>query len=73
MPGMTTDGMSAALDPIYIRLVAERGDVLAQARGEADRVGRLLEQLYHASGTTDQDVEPGFFSRPASRQGRPRR
>ncbi|MEU1180854.1 hypothetical protein ABZ464_25040 [Streptomyces sp. NPDC005820] len=71
---MTTDGMSAALDPIYNRLVAERGDVLAQAREEADRVGRVLEQLYHPSGIAEvQDVEPGFFSRPAVRQGRPRR
>ncbi|MEU2711967.1 hypothetical protein [Streptomyces sp. NPDC007205] len=31
--------------PIFNRLVAERGDVPAQARGEADRVRHALRQV----------------------------
>jgi hypothetical protein len=30
--------------PIYSRLIAERGDVPAQVRGEADRIHRHLAQ-----------------------------
>lgn len=31
--------------PIYNRLVAERGDIPAQVRGEADRIHRHLAQV----------------------------
>ncbi|MER5387366.1 hypothetical protein ABT040_45385 [Streptomyces sp. NPDC002688] len=31
--------------PIYTQLVAERGDVPAQVRGEAERIGRDLQRV----------------------------
>jgi hypothetical protein len=31
--------------PIYRQLVAERGDVPAQVRGEAERIGRDLQRV----------------------------
>ncbi|MFD9465031.1 hypothetical protein [Streptomyces sp. NPDC060027] len=31
--------------PIYAQLVAERGDVPAQVRGEAERIGRDLQRV----------------------------
>ncbi|MEV7130939.1 hypothetical protein [Streptomyces sp. NPDC093260] len=32
--------------PIYSRLIAERGDIPARARDEADRMHRLQEQIF---------------------------
>ncbi|MEU3526430.1 hypothetical protein AB0E62_21625 [Streptomyces sp. NPDC038707] len=44
--------------PVYDRLVAERGDVPVQVRGEADRIHRDLAQVLHRA--------------PASRPSAPR-
>ncbi|MDT0433863.1 MULTISPECIES: hypothetical protein [Streptomyces] len=52
--------------PIYDRLVAERGDIPAQARSEAERVSRELEyvmrpfqsSLGHAPGA-ERPAQPG--------------
>ncbi|MCX4681305.1 hypothetical protein OG413_45190 [Streptomyces sp. NBC_01433] len=35
--------------PIYSRLIAERGDIPALARDEADRMDRLQEQIFSRS------------------------
>nr|WP_078649896.1 MULTISPECIES: hypothetical protein [Streptomyces] len=35
--------------PIYSRLIAERGDIPARARDEADRLHRLQEQFFSGS------------------------
>ncbi|MFJ5819373.1 hypothetical protein ACIQGT_36600 [Streptomyces sp. NPDC093108] len=35
--------------PIYSRLIAERGDIPARARDEADSLHRLQEQLFPGS------------------------
>ncbi|MEU2225008.1 hypothetical protein [Streptomyces sp. NPDC018347] len=44
--------------PIFSRLVAERGDIPAQVRGEAERIHRDLAQVLHRG--------------PASHPGAPR-
>jgi hypothetical protein len=36
--------------PVYDRLVAERGDVPDQVRGEADRIHRELAQVLRRAG-----------------------
>jgi hypothetical protein len=45
--------------PIYGRLIAERGDVPAQVRGEADRIHRHLTQVMRLPAP--HDVPPGAF------------
>ncbi|MGY5124332.1 hypothetical protein [Streptomyces nigrescens] len=46
--------------PVYDRLVAERGDIPVQVRGEADRIQRDLAQVLRPASTsqpsTPQDV-----------------
>jgi hypothetical protein len=44
--------------PIYSRLVAERGDIPQQVRGEAERVRRDLEQIMRSPAAS------GLFARP---------
>ncbi|MEU2769326.1 hypothetical protein ABZ628_21585 [Streptomyces diastaticus] len=44
--------------PVYDRLVAERGDVPVQVRGEADRIHRALAQV----------LTQGRASRPSGSQ-----
>ncbi|MEU2182478.1 hypothetical protein [Streptomyces thermolilacinus] len=44
--------------PVYDRLVAERGDIPVQVRGEADRINRQLAQVLH----------PVFSSQPSTPQ-----
>ncbi|MFD6288807.1 hypothetical protein [Streptomyces sp. NPDC060205] len=56
--------------PIYSRLVAERGDIVQQVRGEADRVRRDLEQVMRASsglGPLSRPVLPGGAVSPRVR------
>lgn len=50
--------------PIYSRLVAERGDVPAQVRGEADRIRRDLARVMPAPPTA-----PGPRVPPAASAG----
>ncbi|MCG8968779.1 MULTISPECIES: hypothetical protein [Streptomyces] len=40
--------------PVYDRLVAERGDVPVQVRGEADRIHRDLAQVLRETSATSQ-------------------
>ncbi|MBZ3906039.1 hypothetical protein WB401_06575 [Streptomyces brasiliscabiei] len=47
--------------PIYSRLVAERGDIPARVRDEADRVRRQLEGVIPGSGSAD--ASPGAAQR----------
>lgn len=50
--------------PIYSRLIAERGDIPARARDEADRLHRLLEPVFSGTSTPRrrQDAgQPGSF------------
>lgn len=35
--------------PIYSRLIAERGDIPARVRDEADRLHRLLEKVFSST------------------------
>jgi hypothetical protein len=42
---MKAESAVFAETPIYSRLVAERGDILAQTRNEADRLHRRLAQV----------------------------
>jgi hypothetical protein len=53
--------------PIYSRLVAERGDIPTQVRGEADRILRELESVMRVvpSGPlTGLPAHPGFQRPP---------
>lgn len=50
---MTAESAISLETPIYSRLVAERGDIPARVRDEADRQRRLLEP--HFSGTAVPD------------------
>ncbi|WP_457465058.1 hypothetical protein [Streptomyces sp. TE5632] len=38
--------------PVYDRLVAERGDIPVQVRGEADRIHRQLAQVLPQTSTS---------------------
>ncbi|CAL9652822.1 hypothetical protein [Streptomyces sp. enrichment culture] len=53
--------------PIYDRLIAERGDVPAQVRREAERVSRELELVMRPSQSLgyDRSHSPGY-DRPHS-------
>ncbi|MDN3254283.1 hypothetical protein [Streptomyces sp. MA25(2023)] len=42
--------------PVYDRLVAERGDIPVQVRGEADRIHRDLAQILHQTAANPQSV-----------------
>ncbi|MGW4659494.1 hypothetical protein ACWEP2_35035 [Streptomyces sp. NPDC004279] len=42
--------------PIFSRLVAERGDVPSQVRGEADRIHRDLSRVMPWTSATDLPV-----------------
>ncbi|MFF5553994.1 hypothetical protein [Streptomyces olivaceoviridis] len=52
--------------PIYSRLIAERGDVPAQVRSEADRIHRHLAQTMHLPAPQGA---PGPGSHAAPRPG----
>ncbi|WP_318199143.1 hypothetical protein [Streptomyces sp. SCL15-4] len=43
--------------PVYDRLVAERGDIPVQVRGEADRIRRTLAQVM-GQASTPRPSEP---------------
>lgn len=50
--------------PIYSRLIAERGDIPARARDEADRLHRLQEQVFSSTsnpGRPQKAGQPGSF------------
>ncbi|WP_412556211.1 hypothetical protein [Streptomyces glaucescens] len=53
--------------PIYSRLVAERGDIPTQVRGEADRILRELESVMRVAsgGPLSGLPAPQHFPRPA--------
>jgi hypothetical protein len=46
--------------PVYDRLVAERGDVPVQVRGEADRIHRDLAQMLRQTSARP-DSSPSVF------------
>ncbi|MEU5709873.1 hypothetical protein [Streptomyces flaveolus] len=60
--------------PIYSRLIAERGDVRAQVRGEADRIHRHLAQTMRlpaphgapGPGPSHTAPRPGHGTPPAA-------
>ncbi|MET9777922.1 hypothetical protein ABZ023_27345 [Streptomyces sp. NPDC006367] len=47
--------------PVYDRLVAERGDIPVQVRGEADRIHRDLAYVLRRTSTTPPDAPRGAF------------
>ena len=50
--------------PIYSRLIAERGDIPARARDEADRLHRLQERVFSSTsdpGRPQNAGHPGSF------------
>ncbi|MEU7474154.1 hypothetical protein AB0A94_37685 [Streptomyces sp. NPDC044984] len=47
--------------PVYDRLVAERGDVPVQVRGEADRIHRDLAQVLRQTSTSQPDAPHSLF------------
>ncbi|MEZ3181856.1 hypothetical protein KYY02_25240 [Streptomyces pimonensis] len=47
--------------PVYDRLVAERGDVPVQVRGEADRIHRDLAQVLHRASTARPSTPQNVF------------
>ncbi|MGV9290741.1 hypothetical protein [Streptomyces sp. NPDC003719] len=47
--------------PVYDRLVAERGDVLVQVRGEADRIHRDLAQVLRQTSTAQPSAPQSVF------------
>lgn len=54
--------------PVYDRLVAERGDVPVQVRGEADRIHRELAQVLRQASTSQPSAPLNVFS-PKSHPG----
>jgi hypothetical protein len=50
--------------PVYDRLVAERGDVPVQVRGEADRIHRDLAHVLRQTSTTPQQSAPQSVFEP---------
>ncbi|MBB4717490.1 hypothetical protein [Streptomyces luteogriseus] len=52
--------------PIYDRLIAERGDVPAQVRREAERVSRELELVMRPSQSLGYDRPHSGYDRPHS-------
>ncbi|MDX3638317.1 hypothetical protein P1P70_02395 [Streptomyces sp. MB09-02B] len=62
--------------PIYSRLVAERGDIPARVRDEADRLHRLLEPHFSGTAIPDRPQSAGqqgsyFGSAPLSPRSLP--
>ncbi|AZM73519.1 hypothetical protein D1J63_00040 [Streptomyces sp. KPB2] len=47
--------------PVYDRLVAERGDVPVQVRGEADRIRRDLAQVLRQAPAPQPSTPPSVF------------
>jgi hypothetical protein len=47
--------------PVYDRLVAERGDVLVQVRGEADRIHRDLAQVLRRASSSRPSAPQNVF------------
>ncbi|MFF9496541.1 hypothetical protein [Streptomyces flaveolus] len=47
--------------PVYDRLVAERGDVPVQVRGEADRIHRDLAQVLRQTSISQPGVPRNAF------------
>ncbi|MGW0990690.1 hypothetical protein ACWD46_31710 [Streptomyces sp. NPDC002486] len=47
--------------PVYDRLVAERGDVPVQVRGEADRIHRDLARVLRQAPTSQLDAPHSVF------------
>jgi hypothetical protein len=47
--------------PVYDRLVAERGDVPVQVRGEADRIHRQLAQVLPHVPTSQPSAPQSVF------------
>ncbi|MER7488800.1 hypothetical protein ABTY20_23415 [Streptomyces sp. NPDC126497] len=47
--------------PVYDRLVAERGDVPVQVRGEADRIHRDLAQVLHRTSSSRPSAPQSVF------------
>ncbi|GAA2424467.1 hypothetical protein GCM10010421_08710 [Streptomyces glaucus] len=47
--------------PVYDRLVAERGDVLVQVRGEADRIHRDLAQVLRQTSISQPSAPQSVF------------
>ncbi|MEU7385062.1 hypothetical protein AB0A91_34970 [Streptomyces sp. NPDC042207] len=47
--------------PVYDRLVAERGDVPVQVRGEADRIHRDLAQVLHRASSSQPSAPQNVF------------
>jgi hypothetical protein len=43
--------------PVYDRLVAERGDIPVQVRGEADRIHRDLAHVLRQTSTTQRGAD----------------
>ncbi|MFC9930024.1 hypothetical protein [Streptomyces sp. NPDC127190] len=47
--------------PVYDRLVAERGDIPVQVRGEADRIQRDLAQVLFLASTSQRSTPQNVF------------
>ncbi|MBG7704732.1 hypothetical protein HCJ76_43335 [Streptomyces sp. MC1] len=47
--------------PVYDRLVAERGDIPVQVRGEADRIHRDLAQVLRQTSTPQLNTPRSVF------------
>ncbi|MGC3001329.1 hypothetical protein ACPF8X_23905 [Streptomyces sp. G35A] len=47
--------------PVYDRLVAERGDVPVQVRGEADRIHRDLAQVLRPASASQPSAPRNVF------------
>ncbi|MFH8803922.1 hypothetical protein ACH4F6_30725 [Streptomyces sp. NPDC017936] len=48
--------------PVYDRLVAERGDIPVQVRGEADRIHRDLAQVLRQASTPQPSAPQSVFA-----------
>lgn len=47
--------------PVYDRLVAERGDIPVQVRGEADRINRELARVLPPASPSRPSAPPSVF------------
>ncbi|MEU5099768.1 hypothetical protein [Streptomyces sp. NPDC020996] len=47
--------------PVYDRLVAERGDIPVQVRGEADRIHRDLAQVIRQTSASQPSAPQNVF------------
>lgn len=50
--------------PIYNRLIVEQGDIPAQVRGEAQRLGRELERVIPPARRSDSAAQHDLWPRP---------